>query len=112
MPAVTLGTSRFRAIDRRPCLPMMSDMSTPLTFTSRDLNRQPAKVLGAARRLGSVEIRTRNGEAFTLSCKKATPKLKKLPDFEARRRRLVALGCVPWPASETEKLNRIIAGED
>lgn len=87
-------------------------MNPPVSFTSRDLNRQPAKVLGAARRLGSVEIRTRSGETFILSPKKERSREVKLPDFEARGRRLRELGCIPFPASENERVNRIIAGED
>jgi hypothetical protein len=87
----------------------------PLTFTARDMNRQPARVLAAARRLGRVEIRTRNGEEFTLALKtksagkRARPKL---PDVEARRQRLKDLGWTPLPASEVERFNRVIAGED
>lgn len=98
------------------CLAMMSDMkAAPLTFTPRDLNRQPAKVLAAARKFGSVEVRTRDGETFTLARKQADQKAELLDFkalFEARGKRLRELGCIPAPASENERINRIIAGED
>jgi len=93
---------------------MMSDMNV-LTFTARDMNRQPAKVLAAARRLGSVEIRTRSGEAFTLAVKAESAgktARAKMPDLEARRQRLRKLGWTPLPASQIEHFNRIIAGEE
>jgi hypothetical protein len=79
------------------------------------MNRQPAKVLAAARRLGSVEIRTRSGEAFTLAVKAESAARKaraKMPDFDARRRRLREFGWTPLPASEVERFNRIITGEE
>lgn len=84
-----------------------------VSFTPRDLNRQPAKVLAAARKFGSVEVRTRKGETFVVAVKPekgASP--PEFPDFEARGRRLRALGMVPWPASENEWIDRIIAGEE
>ena len=94
----------------------MSDMSTKTAvFTVRDLNRQPAKVLAAVRKFGSAEVRTRGGEAFVFSPKPAPrPKQAKpaFPDFKARWKRLRALGLVPPPASENERINRIIAGEE
>lgn len=37
-------------------------MSAAATFTLRDLNRRPAKVLEAVRKFGSAEVRTRSGE--------------------------------------------------
>jgi hypothetical protein len=86
-----------------------------LTFTPRDMNRQPAKILAAARRLGSVEIRTRSGEAFTLAVKAESAGRKepgKMPDLEARRQRLKELGWTPLPTSKVERFNRIIAGEE
>jgi hypothetical protein len=93
---------------------MVSDMSArTTTFTPRDLNRQPAKVFAAVRKFGSVEIRTRSGEAFVFTLKKDNPPAAKaLPDFKAHWARLKKLGLIPPPASENERINRIIAGEE
>lgn len=87
------------------------------TFTLRDLNRQPAKVLEAVRTFGSAEIRTRSGEVFSIARKReagAEAIRKKGPDFEQRRARMLALGYVPPSRSEfdEERFNRIIAGEE
>lgn len=43
----------------------MSDMDDKVvTYTLRDLNRRPAKVLSACDAEGEVEIRTRSGNVF------------------------------------------------
>ena len=84
-------------------------------FTLRDLNRQPAKVLDAVRKFGSAEIRTRSGEVFTVAVKTAESPRQPgagLPDFEAHWKRLRELGLVPPAASENERINRIIAGDE
>jgi hypothetical protein len=95
----------------------MSDMSTKTAvFTVRDLNRQPAKVLAAVRKFGSAEVRTRGGEAFTVSPKPQREKRAAAADiqtrFSALWKRQRELGLVPPPASENERINRIIAGEE
>jgi hypothetical protein len=92
----------------------MSGTLAQNVFTLRDLNRQPAKVLDAVRKFGSAEIRARNGDVFTIAVKADAAKKRsgaELPDFEAHWKRLRQLGLVPPPASENERINRIIAGE-
>ncbi len=87
--------------------------SAAATFTPQDLAAQATKVFDAVRRFGSAEIRTQEGETFELMIK-AEPhptKPKGFPDFEARWKRLRELGHVPPPASENERINKIIAGE-
>ena len=94
-------------------------MNATATFTLRDLNRQPAKVLAAVRKFGSAEVRTRGGEVFTMAAKARKPLAKRkatgsdirkhFEDLWARQR---ALGHVPPPASENERINRVIAGEE
>ncbi len=91
----------------------MSQSSASAVFTLRDLNRQPAKVLAAVRKFGSVEIRTRSGEVFTVAAKTAVGKpAGEFPDFPARWSKLRELGLIPPPRSEHERINRIIAGEE
>ena len=93
----------------------MSKARATTVFTLRDLNRRPAKLLAEVRKFGSAEIRTRSGEVFTMSVKAARPTRRAgtgLPDFEAYWKRLRELGLVPPPASENERINRIIAGEE
>lgn len=81
-------------------------------FTLRDLNRQPAKVFDAVRKFGSVEIRTRRGERFTIVAKTEEPEVvQEFPDFRARWSKLRELGLVPPSQSESERVNQIIAGE-
>lgn len=91
----------------------MSESPASAVFTLRDLNRQPAKVLDAVRKFGSVEIRTRRGELFTIVAKtEETEAAQEFPDFHARWTKLRELGLVPPPRSENERINRIIAGEE
>jgi antitoxin (DNA-binding transcriptional repressor) of toxin-antitoxin stability system len=90
----------------------MSDMSTVNSYTVRDLNRQPAKILAAVRKFGSVEVRTRSGEVFTIAPKAERRKKsfsKGFQDLWARQREL---GLVPPAEEENERINRIIAGEE
>ena len=93
----------------------MSKARVTTVFTLRDLNRRPAMVLAEVRKFGSAEIHTRSGEVFTVAVKAEEPTKAAgagLPDFEAHWKRLRELGLVPPPASENERINRIIAGEE
>ena len=93
----------------------MSPTPTTAVFTLSDLNRQPAKVLAAVRKFGSAEIRTRNGEVFTFAAKLKPPEppaAKEFPDFKARWKKMRELGHVPPSASENDRIDRIIAGEE
>ena len=97
------------------CLLYLSDMrhiSANAVFSLRDLNRQPAKVLEVVRKYGSVEIRTRSGEVFTVSPTLASSQVASLfPDFSARWKKLRELGHVPPTLAENEHTNRNISGE-
>jgi hypothetical protein len=91
----------------------MSEASASPVFTLRDLNRQPAKVLDAVRKFGSAEIRTRRGEIFMVVAKTdPTERGRAFPDFQARWSKLRELGLVPPPPSESERIDRIVAGEE
>lgn len=97
----------------------MSVMSNAVTFTLRDLNRQPARVLAAVRKFGSVEVCSRSGEVFTLA-PKVQPKQKpgKAADikshFESLWQRQRDLGYVaPRPSDfDANRFNQIISGEE
>lgn len=90
----------------------MSRTPPSAVFTLRDLNRQPAKVLEAVRKFGSVEIRTRSGEVFTVAPKAdETLSTREFPNFKARWKKLRELGHVPPPPSENDSINRVIAGD-
>jgi len=97
-------------------------MITEATFTLRDLNRQPARILAAVRKFGSAEITTRSGEVFTIAPKvqnEAREKSTEPPEdvvgyFKELWARQRALGYHPpkrvdW---DEERFNRIIAGEE
>ena len=90
-------------------------MGTVASFTLRDLNRRPASLFDAVRRFGSAEVRTRSGEVFTVVPKR-TPRSRRrakgYPDFESLWKRQRELGHHPPPASENDRIDRIIAGEE
>jgi len=90
-------------------------MSGVTTFTLRDLNRQPARVLEAVRKFGVAEVRTRKGEVFTVSPKAglgARRPSKLVPDFEGLWKKQCDAGHISPPTREDERINRIIAGEE
>lgn len=86
---------------------MMSDVETT-TFTLRDLNRRLAEVIETCDRLGSVQIRARNGKTYALTAAGGRLQSGPLPDFAARRR---ALGIKPLSKAQAAALDRLIAGE-
>jgi prevent-host-death family protein len=95
-------------------------MSTVATFTVRDLSRRTAELLDAVRKYGVIEISARTGEVFTIASKKKKQKARKHADLtaeflrksEERAQRFREMGFIPPPASEMERINRIIAGEE
>lgn len=88
------------------------------TFTVRDMNRQPQSLLTAAQKLGRVIIRSRSGGNFVLTPEIPKPN-KRVQEAEAYCRRLDemrvklrSMGFVPPSASDSEKIARMIAGEE
>ena len=59
---------------------IMSDMKT---FTVRDLDRQPTKVLKACDVEGAVRIKSRNGRTYTIRADNGGQRIRSLPDFAA-----------------------------
>ena len=90
----------------------MSDMKT---FTVRDLDRTPAKVLAAAKRDGVARVRQRNGEMFAV--RPLPPPAKGPPDWKGfvrkHREWLKRTYPVPsvWPMRQVEELDRLIASD-
>lgn len=83
----------------------------PTTFTARDLNRQPAKILKACDKFGAVRIQTRDGRAYSLRAEPPPPPDPGIAFKERMQRhheRMKAAGFVPLT---TEQLNWIVAGE-
>ena len=87
----------------------------PSTFTARDLNRQPAKILKACDKFGSVRIQTRDGRAYSLRAEPAAANAAGLSFMERMKRhdaRMKAAGWVPPTRAQLEIMDRIIAGEE
>lgn len=83
----------------------MSDMKT---FTVRELDRQPARVLDTADRDGVVEIRRRDGRLYELQPKPTGKRITALPDFRARLKKIFPRAI---PAKQVAIVDRLIAGE-
>ena len=88
------------------------------TFTVRDMNRQPQALLIAAQKFGQVTIRSRSGGNFVLKPEDPTPnkRVQEAVAFMERQRafreRLRSMGFVPFSKDDSEKIARMIAGED
>jgi hypothetical protein len=84
---------------------MVSDMKT---FTVRELDREPAAVLDAADRDGSVQIKRRDGRIYSVQPVRTSRKMTSLPDFAARRK---AIFPKTIPSSQARLADKLIAGE-
>jgi hypothetical protein len=87
------------------------------TFTVRDMNRQPQVVLTAAKTLGRVTIRSRDGGSFVITPEHSeSERVESAKAFSARlkalRATLRASGFVPPSVSDSAKIARMIAGEE
>ncbi|MDB6127923.1 MAG: hypothetical protein JWM35_1819 [Verrucomicrobia bacterium] len=87
----------------------MSDMKT---FTVRDLDRTPAKVLAAADRDGVARVRQRNGRAYEVRPAPTISAKPDWPEFARQRREAIAQLRMPRISkSLATKLDLLIAGE-
>lgn len=117
---MTNGQESAKMSDMRPSprsKRIESKLRLPRSFTLRDLNRQPAKVLAACDRHGVVRIRTRDGRAYRLKPEGEEPeRTAQVESLPARRQRLRAqlraAGFVPPSPDEFERINRLIAGDE
>ncbi|MEI6233457.1 MAG: hypothetical protein WCT04_10420 [Planctomycetota bacterium] len=85
------------------------------TYTLRDLNRTPAKVLKACDLYGHVTIRTRTGKTYHVQAETSPDKVKPediVKMFREHHKNMRKLGYVPPAPDEIERINRIIAGEE
>ena len=88
------------------------------TFTVRDMNRRPQALLTAAQKLGSVTIRSRSGGNFVLTPEVPAPnkRVREAEAFMERQRafreKLRSLGFVPPSKGDSERIARMIAGDD
>ncbi len=100
-----------------PAAPAKSAQEMRDTFTVRDLNRQPSAVLLSAEKLGRVMIRGRDGRVFTIMPEiSPSQRIEEADAFIKRqdeyRKKLRKMGFVPPSKKESEKLTRLIAGEE
>lgn len=87
----------------------MSDMKT---FTVRDLDRTPAKVLAAADRDGMARVRSRDGRSYSVKPEDAPSRKPDWVAFAKQRREAVRrLNMVPISKTVARELDRLIAGE-
>jgi hypothetical protein len=85
---------------------MMSDMKT---FTVRELDRSPRRVLHACSADGKARIRGRNGKSYVITPEAPTqPTITTLPDFAARRAKLFP---VAWPKAFARNFDQALASE-
>ena len=82
------------------------------TFTVRDLDRQPAKVLQACDEEGAVGIRRRDGRSYRLLADAGPGRMRLPPDFAQRHlRRTARLFPEAITAAQTRLADKLIAGE-
>lgn len=103
--SVSEGVNVKAGVDAEVNADMMSDMKT---FTVRELDRSPSVVLDAAEAEGAVLVKRRDGRAYRIAPESALPKVRSLPDFDARRRRL---GVPKIPAAQSRLVDCWLAGE-
>jgi hypothetical protein len=87
-------------------------------FTVRDMNRRPQSLLAAAQKLGRVVIRSRSAGNFILTPEvpALNQRIEEAEAFMQRQRafraRLCRMGFVAPSKEDSEKIARMIAGEE
>lgn len=84
---------------------IMSDMKT---FTVRQLDREPGAVLDAADAEGAVRVKRRDGRSYSIQPESRSARIKELPDFLARIKRIFPN---PVSKSQAQAFDKLIAGE-
>lgn len=85
---------------------IMSDMKT---FTVRQLDRETARVMEACDTYGAVQIKRRDGRTYTLEAENKQPRIARLPDFAARRRKI--FGDKVISKKQAALADKLLAGE-
>jgi hypothetical protein len=83
----------------------MSDMKT---FTVRQLDREPARILDTCDAEGAVQIRRRDGRTYILEANGRPGNISSVPDFVARVRKIFPK---PISRAQTKRVDRMLAGE-
>jgi hypothetical protein len=84
---------------------IMSDMKT---FTVRQLDREPGAVLDAADSDGAVRVKRRDGRSYSIQPEARSARIKELPDFLGRIKRIFPK---PVSKSQAQEFDKLIAGE-
>ena len=82
-------------------------MSDVKTFTVRELDRAPSRVLDACDHEGAVRIQRRDGRAYTMRADRPS-RMTEVPDFAAR---LAKIFPKPLNAAQTRVFDKLLAGE-
>jgi hypothetical protein len=87
----------------------MSDMTT---FTVRELDREPARILDLCDAEGAVRVRRRDGRLYTIRRDPSSPAPGSWSKSIAhRRKRLKEIFPKPIPIKQVREVDRMIAGE-
>lgn len=84
---------------------MMSDMKT---FTVRELDREPSRILDTCDKEGAVCIRRRGGRAYLLQPQREKAARLEAPDIMKRLRKIFPK---PIPAAQVRHVDKLLAGE-
>ena len=88
---------------------MMSDMKT---FTVRELDREPSRVLDTCDAEGAVRIRRRDGRTYVMEANHARTTSVPVSDLLARHRaRIKGIFPEPLTKKQTRAVDRMIRGE-
>ena len=115
LAAIALSVNRYcSAVTRSLCLLVLTlasnadKLSAMKTFTVRELDRVPNKVLDASDRDGAAKIRRRNGRTYTIRPDEGADRIKTVPNLRAR---LAKLFPKEIPAAQSRMVDKLLAGE-
>lgn len=101
----------MRRLTKKANADMMSDMKT---FTVRELDREPSRILDTCDAEGAVQIRRRDGRVYMMQPKTPAPAKGSSREWieERRRRRKEIFGDQPiMTRKQAAEFDRMIAGE-
>ena len=87
-------------------------LSEMKTFTARDLDRQPARVLDACDREGAIRIQRRNGRSYRLVAEQTVRRMSFEPEWIDRHlARTATLFPKPISVEQARLVDKLLAGE-